>query len=256
MNVPPEFYVVAAVAIILTGLSKSGFGGGLGIMAVPLMSLFVTPQFAAAVMMPILLGMDIIIVWHYRRNWSARVVRMLLPGALIGLALGALTFRHVDTALIRFAVGVLALSFVAQYLLTVRRDNAGSPHHDGFVLALGAISGFASFIAHAGGPPVKGYLLRQRLDKSTFVGTNTIFFFMLNFIKTVAYGALGHYTPGSLGLSLALSPLLLLGVFLGFRLHGIVDQSRFTALVHVLLALAGVRLLWDSTPLIIGHLAG
>ena len=62
------FYGVAAFSVLLTGLSKSGFGGGLGVMAVPMMSLFVTPQFAAAVMMPILLAMDVLIVWRYRRT--------------------------------------------------------------------------------------------------------------------------------------------------------------------------------------------
>ncbi|NQX75167.1 MAG: sulfite exporter TauE/SafE family protein, partial [Epibacterium sp.] len=82
------FYGVAAISVLLTGLSKSGFGGGLGVMAVPMMSLFVTPQFAAAVMMPILLAMDVLIVWRYRRTWDRRIILTLLPAALIGLVIG------------------------------------------------------------------------------------------------------------------------------------------------------------------------
>nr|WP_276562509.1 sulfite exporter TauE/SafE family protein [Hoeflea prorocentri] len=253
---PTEFYVVAAVAVLLTGLSKSGFGGGLGIMAVPLMSLFVAPQFAAATMMPILLAMDIIIVWRYRHDWSAPVVRLLLPGAIIGLGAGALAFHHVDAALIRFAVGLLALSFVAQYVLSRRRYDGDRAARNETVLALGAVSGFASFIAHAGGPPVKGFLLRKRLEKSAFVGTNTIFFFLLNATKAVAYGALGHYSAESLGLSLTLSPILVLGVLIGFKLHGLIDQTRFTAVVYTLLAVTGSKLVWDSVPLLLQPATG
>ncbi|MEP4194592.1 MAG: TSUP family transporter [Aliishimia sp.] len=74
MELTSAFYVVSILSILLTGISKSGFGGGLGVMSVPLMSLFVAPQFAAAVLMPILLAMDILIVWRYRRTWDRRII--------------------------------------------------------------------------------------------------------------------------------------------------------------------------------------
>ncbi len=106
------FYVVAVVAIVLTGLSKSGFGGGLGVMAVPLMSLFVTPQFAAAVMMPILLAMDLLIVWRYRATWDRRIILGLLPAALVGLVLGNLAFHYMDANVVKFLVGLLAAFFL------------------------------------------------------------------------------------------------------------------------------------------------
>ena len=100
MELSLTFYVVAGLAVLVTGLSKSGFGGGLGVMAVPTMSLFVAPQFAVAVLMPILLAMDVLIVWRYRKSWSGRVILSLLPGALAGLALGAVFFEYMDADLI------------------------------------------------------------------------------------------------------------------------------------------------------------
>ena len=114
------------------------------------------------------------------------------------------------------------------------------------VFGLGMLSGFSSFIAHAGGPPVKGYLLAQRLEKSWFVGTNTMFFFSLNFLKTITYGAFGTLTRDSLTLSLGFVPVLLAGVFLGFRLHARVDQAVFVSIVYGFLALTAAKLLWDS----------
>lgn len=246
MDLSPTFYLVTALAILITGISKSGFGGGLGVMAVPLMSLFIAPQVAAAILMPILIVMDIIIVWHYRKSWSRKVVMLLLPGALVGLGIGALTFQAMNADVIRFLVGLLAMVFVAQYVLQQRHESEPKSTPSSMVFTLGAVSGFASFVAHAGGPPVKGFLLRQKLEKSVFVGTNTMFFFSLNAIKTVAYGAMGQMTAESLKVSLWLSPVLVFGIGIGVLLHRFVDQSLFTKIVYGFLFLTGLRLLWDS----------
>ncbi len=240
------FFAVAAFAVLLTGFSKSGFGGGLGVMAVPMMSLFVTPQFAAAVMMPILLAMDVLVVWRYRTTWNRRIVFGLLPAAIIGLGLGSLSFRYMDANTVKFLVGLLAAFFVFQFVVSHSGNRPRGRTPRPVVFALGLLSGFSSFIAHAGGPPVKGYLLQQQLEKSCFVGTNTMFFFSLNFLKTFAYGAVGTLSISSLQTSTLLSPVLLLGVLAGFRLHRVVDQSVFVKVVYGFLALTAMKLLYDS----------
>ncbi|MEP3600841.1 MAG: sulfite exporter TauE/SafE family protein [Stappiaceae bacterium] len=246
MDLSLSFYLVAASAVLLTGLSKSGFGGGLGVMSVPLMSLFISPHLAVAVLMPVLLTMDIIIVWQYRHRWNRAVVRTMLPGALFGLCLGALMFRAMDADLIRLFIGVLALFFVVQYVLQNRRAAESAGFGRPTIFAIGTVSGFASFIAHAGGPPVKGFLLSRQMEKSIFVGTNTMFFFAMNALKTVAYGAMGQMTGESLTISLTIAPMLLLGIWLGTRLHRLIDQGTFTHIVYGFLTIAGVKLVWDG----------
>lgn len=252
MDLTPAFFLVASCAVLVTGISKSGFGGGLGVMAVPLMSLYVAPQLAVAILMPILLAMDILIVWQYRHRWSRPAVAALLPGAAAGLIAGALAFQWMSADLIRFSVGLLALVFVAQYLHGARQRDAARPTPRPIVFLLGSISGFASFVAHAGGPPVKGILLRQGLEKSVFVGTNTMFFFSLNATKSVAYSAMGQLTAESLRLSLILAPLLFVGIGLGLLLHRVVSQAIFTRIVYTFLFLAGLKLLWDGRAVITG----
>lgn len=241
-----EFYLVAAIAVVMTGISKSGFAGGLGVLAVPLMSLFQTPQVAVAVMMPILLAMDCANIWNYRKTWSWRYVRSLLPGALCGIALGALTFRWMEPAVLKLAIGAMALIFVAQFVHAQLMKQRAGDANSVVVFSLGALSGFASFVAHAGGPPVKGYLLSRGMEKSLFVGTNSVFFFALNLLKAVSYLALAQYSQATLTASLLLTPFLLLGVLLGFRLHRLVSQTFFTRIAYIFLALAGAKLLWDG----------
>lgn len=241
-----EFYLIASTAVLLTGISKSGFAGGLGVLAVPLISLFQSPQIAVTIMMPILLIMDCANIWKYRASWSRRIVWSMLPGSFLGLALGALTFQWMNPSFLKLAVGAMALLFAAQFAVsktkgTVRRETKSLT-----VFSLGALSGFASFVAHAGGPPVKGYLLRQNMEKSKFVGTNSVFFFALNFLKTLAYLSMGQFTAETLQISASLIPFLIIGVFLGFRLHGIVNQRVFANIAYLFLAIAGVKLLWDG----------
>ncbi|WP_300060484.1 sulfite exporter TauE/SafE family protein [uncultured Roseobacter sp.] len=250
MDLSATFYFVAVTAVLITGISKSGFGGGLGVMSVPLMSLYVAPQFAVAVLMPILLAMDFIIVWKYRAHWNRRVVSMLLPGAAVGLAVGGITFQWMSADVIRFAIGVLALLFVGQFVLAQRRERAPATSSTFAIFGLGALSGFASFVAHAGGPPVKGILLRQNMDKSVFVGTNTMFFFAMNAVKTLAYGAIGQFSQESISVSFVLAPMLFVGIGLGLFLHRFLAPAVFIRLVYGFLFLAGSKLLFDSAGII------
>jgi hypothetical protein len=66
---PVAFYPVAVFAILLTGIAKGGFGGGSGGVAVPLMSIYIAPPEAAAIMLPILCAMDLFGVHAYRGLW-------------------------------------------------------------------------------------------------------------------------------------------------------------------------------------------
>ncbi|MEM6492027.1 MAG: sulfite exporter TauE/SafE family protein [Pseudomonadota bacterium] len=251
MDLTFAFYAVAAAAVVVTGISKSGFAGGLGVMSVPLLLLFVEPAFALAVMMPILVVMDGLIVWRYRRQWDRETVATLVPGAVAGIAIGAATFTIMPASLIAFLVGLLALAFVAQFFL--RAQSAEPPaHRRGVAFGLGALSGFAGYIAHAGGPPVKGYLLSRRFDKTVFVGTNAVYISAVNGMKAVGYAATGIFSTDSLMASLIVSPLLFVGVGLGLLLHKIVDQQLFMRIVYALLAVAGVKLIWDSVSVWVG----
>ena len=151
MELSVGFFVVASLSVLLTGLSKGGFGGGLAVMAVPLMSLYVAPQLAPAIMMPVLLAMDVLIVWRYRATWRADVILCLLPAALVGLVLGSLTFEFMDANTIKFLIGLLAAFFVIQHL--VSRSSRAEPRRPRgpLYLALGSCRAFrASLPMRAG----------------------------------------------------------------------------------------------------------
>lgn len=244
----PIFYAAAVPAVLLFGISKGGFGGGLGLLAVPLMALVISPVQAAAILLPVLCLMDLVSVWQYRQLWDWSELRILLPASLIGIVIGTLLFEHMSAAMLRLIVGAVAVLFTVHYWVgNWRRADRVAAHFPPAAGAIGgAVAGFTSFIAHAGGPPVSMYLLRRPLNRTDFVATTVLFFAVVNYVKLVPYAWLGQLQPGNLATSLVLAPLAPIGVMIGVYLHKRVSDRFFFAFVYVLLFLVGLRLIYDG----------
>jgi hypothetical protein len=240
------FYAVAIPAVILLGLAKGGFSG-IGVLAVPLMTLVVSPVQAASVTLPILIVQDAVSVWVFRRAWDRKSLAILTPSALVGIVLAYLLAAHVSTAAVELAVGLVSLVFGARQLQITLRGAArpGQPS-DLMGVAWGAASGFTSQIAHAGGVPFQIYMLPKRLDRDVLIGTSAIFFATMNWMKVPAYAALGQFTRSNMATSLALFPLAVASTVVGAKFIRRVDPERFYVLIYVLLLLTGMKLSWDG----------
>ena len=242
----PLFYAIAIFSVLMTGISKSGLGGGLGQLSVPLMASYISPRAAAAIMMPILVFIDLMNIWGYRRDWHRATLVILLPGAFAGVGIGALTYRYVDENTLRITLGVIVMIFALSYFtqnLPADRDTKR-----GRILGLicGGLSGFTSFVAHAGGGPMKFYLVPQRLEPRIFVGTHVVFFFLVNQMKFAAYYWLGQFTVENVSTSIALAPFVPLGVILGWKLVNVIPENLFYRLVYIILFVSGTKLIWDG----------
>jgi uncharacterized membrane protein YfcA len=249
---PPAFYAVAILAILITGIAKGGFGQGSGGIAVPLMSMFIAPPDAAGIMLPILCAMDLFSVHAYRGKWSRELLAIMLPGALVGIALGGLAFRTLPVNGVRLLLGLIAVAFALnQWFRFSERIAArfsatrGGPGATSGAF-WGAVSGFTSTLAHAGGPPFAIYMLGRRTEKTLFVGTSAVFFFIVNYVKLVPYYFLGQLNTGNLAAALLFAPLVPAGVWMGVYLHRRVSQRTFFNLSYSLLLVTGVKLISDA----------
>ena len=245
----PLFYGLAIAAVMIVGISKGGFGGGLGTLAVPLLALAVAPQQAAAIMLPILCVMDLMAVWAYRHSWDRRNMWIMLPGALAGIAVGGLTFAYLDADMVRILVGTLAVGFFAFEVARRWIFDPDRPPAEPRVLRggfWGAVGGFTSFIAHAGGPPVNIYLLPQRMPKTLYQGTTVVFYFVINYVKLIPYALLGQLSFGNLTTSAVLLPIAPLAMLAGLWLHKRVSDRLFYMVCYGLLLVTGMKLLYDG----------
>ena len=247
----PLFYAVAIPSLIVTGISKAGFGG-ITMLSVPLMALVISPVQAAGIMLPILVAMDFFSIWVYRKSWDKRNLLILIPGSVIGITIGGLTAGAVDEDIVRLIVGLIAVSFVVYRLATEARLAKTNQKQQPLRairpsgLFWGALSGFTSFVAHAGSPPFQVYVLPQRLDKTIFAGTGVMFFAFGNALKLIPYGMLGQLSPANLTASAVLLPLVPVGVLLGFWINRKMPQKMFYQVVLLIIFLVGLKLIWDG----------
>jgi uncharacterized membrane protein YfcA len=241
----PYFYAVAVPAVILLGVSKSGFGAGFGSLAVPMMALAVTVPEAAAILMPLLFVMDVLGMAAFRKDFDLTLLRHILPFGVLGIVIGALLFKVLQAHTVAAIVGGFTLLFLAQRLAFMPKPNsAPPPRWLGAVLA--TTSGFTSFIAHAGGPPINAYVMGLRLKPVPFTATMACFFFVVNLCKWIPYAWLGLLDLRNMTTSLVLLPLAPVGVWIGVRLARRISQALFYRFLYAGMLLTGVKLLWDG----------
>jgi uncharacterized membrane protein YfcA len=240
-----QFYAISIPAVLLLGLSKSGFGAGFGSLAVPMMALMVTVPQAAAILMPILFVMDMLGLHAYRKEFDRKLLRFLIPMGLVGTVVGTLLFKVLDARWVAGLVGVFTLLFLAQRVLfPPRPDSAPPPRWLGALLT--ATSGFTSFVAHAGGPPLNAYVLPMRLAPVTFAATMSVYFTVLNLSKWAPYAWLGLLDMRNMATSIALLPFAPIGVLVGVRMARRMQPGLFYRLVHAGMLLTGLKLVWDA----------
>jgi len=245
MIADPLFWLCAVIAVLMMGISKGGIGG-LGLASVPLMALTIGPIQAAAIMLPILIVMDWVGVWSYRKYWDKTVLVLMLPFAVFGIFLGWLLAGYVNERFVLISVGVIAVLFPVYAVFKPQGEQGFIKDNKPFGIIAAIIAGFTSFVAHAGGPPFKTYVIPQGLDKRVFAGTGVMFFFVVNFVKLLPYAMLGQFDATNIKTSLMLIPLAPVGVLIGVWLVNVIDQAVFFKIIYALIFAVGVKLLWDG----------
>lgn len=250
----PWFYAAAIPAVILVGLSKGGFGGAMGFVGVPMLALVMSPVQGAAILLPILCLMDVTSLWTWRGVYDIQTLKIMLPGAIVGIGLGWLTAALVTVGMVRLIVGAVAIVFVGRWLWQLARRQADVPAKRGTLAGAfwGTVAGFTSFVAHVGGPPFQVYALPLRLDPKVFTGTSVIFFAITNALKLIPYFALGQFDATNLAASAVLMPIAPLATLAGAWLVRRMRPEIFYPFTYATVAIIAVKLIYDEIGALIG----
>lgn len=251
------FYAVAVPAVILVGLSKGGLGGALALMGVPLLALVMPPVKAAAIMLPILIVMDVAGLWVWRKYNDMPTLKTMLPGGVIGVGIGWLTASYVTDAMIRLIVGVIAIVFVMRYVFDRYKTGKNGPPDPAPQRPIkatiwGTISGFTSFVSHAGGPPYQIYTLPLRLSPKIYTGTSTRYFAVVNALKFISYFSLGQFDGSVLKASAVLLPLAIAATFSGAWLVKRMKPAIFYPLMYAMVTVTAIKLVADGLNALFG----
>ena len=238
------FWLVAFTAVTITGISKSGFAGNLGVITVPLLSLVIPLEQAAAMMLPVLIAMDVKVVHLYYKAVNWRVLLAVLPAACIGIAFGAFAMEQLPEQWLQVVLGVVCVLFAVWH--TLNRLLGAIP---GAGLVWGSLAGFTSTLIHAGGPPINIYFAGKQLPKLQWLATAAVFFGVANIIKVIPYFYLGLWNRHILINALCVLPVAWIGVLLGKRVQGNFDDDTFLFVSRVLVFIAGLLLIFKARTL-------
>ena len=239
------FWILAGIATLFVGSSKGGLPL-IGMLAVPLMALRISPVVAAGLLLPIYIISDMYGLWIYRKSFDARNIAILVPAAAIGIAVGWAAASITNEDVVTILVGVIGLAYCIDAVRKARRNLPPRTADVPRGMFWGSLTGFTSFVSHAGAPPYQMYVLPQRLEKMVYAGTSTIVFAIINLLKLPPYWFLGQVNLDSLEIAAMLIPLALAGAYLGFRLTKILPEKAFFRIVEVALFIVSLKLIYDG----------
>ena len=244
--------LVAFAGVFLICFMKGAFGGGFSIVGIPLLSIVMDPVTAGGLLAPLFVAMDLFALRYWKPStWSKPDLVLLLPGLVIGIGLGYLLFRVLDHRAIAIVMAAITLIFVGLWFVgggkvTIR------PRSSPKAIAAGLASGITTMVAHSGGPPLAMYLLPLGLSKEVYAGTTSLFFTVGNATKAVPWLLLVKPAGNDWTLMAACLLAIPTGVWLGWRLHGRLDQRQLYRACYGLLVVTALKLLWDGVSGYIG----
>jgi uncharacterized membrane protein YfcA len=241
----PTFMAVAVIGVCLLGISKGGFLG-LGVMALPLMSLFVPPLQAAAIILPTAIAQDFLTLWVYRRQWSAWNLKIMLPSMFFGMFIAWLMAASLSAVHIRLAIGLIAALFVLRYWLAKRFEKYTPKPSVATGIVFGAIGGVTTMLANAGGPAWQIHLLPQKLEKLPYIGTVSVLFAASNVVKVPGFLTLGFLTRDNLLIGLTLVPIAIASNYAGIWLVRRTSNEMFFRIAYILMFVIAAELMRSS----------
>lgn len=241
-----DWYIwLASCSAFLVGLSKGGLPA-IGMLAVPMLSLVMSPVQAAVMLLPIYVISDLMGIYLYRRDFSAPNLRILLPAGVFGVFVGWLTASMVSDRAITFLIGAIGVAFCLNAWRSKGVNARPEPVHTGKGWFWGTLAGFTSFISHAGAPPYQVYMLPQKLPKAEFAGTSTILFAVINASKILPYQNLRPYSMDTLHSAAVLIPFALVGAVSGAYLTRRIAEVWFYRIVQGSLFVVSLKLIADG----------
>jgi len=252
LSASPYFWIVAATAVLVVAIAKSGFGGAIGSLSAPIMLMVLPPLETLAVLLPLYLLTDVWSVWIWRGYCRWRLLFWMVLFSVMGQGLGYLFIDAIDESLLTVLIGTVAFITGGRYwyrwkfpvsnqlnrqdIRTLRRRAV--PRASLWC----SLSGFSSFVSLTGGIPLQVFLLPMRLHRFLMVGTSAWYFLSINLMKLPFFFDLGMFNHRTMVMSMLLTPMIPIGVFFGKWLNRRINDKIFYAFAHSAMLLLGLKL--------------
>ncbi|OLZ08065.1 sulfite exporter TauE/SafE family protein [Sulfobacillus thermosulfidooxidans] len=236
-----SLYSVAFFIVVIAFIVRGTIGFGSGLIAVASLILLMPVKLAVPLVFLLDLTAALVLGSYDAKQVVWRDVLWLLPFASVGVFIGGFILKKASPGSVTFILGLFILVYVL-YALWVKLDKLPKIRTL-WAIPLGLLGGLAGSLYGGGGPPLVAYLQLRKLDKRQFRATMQLVAGMNNVLRGILYVALGLLTlPIGLGY-LALLPAMLLGLWIGNKVHLRINAKLFQEVVLVVLTLVGLKLM-------------
>ncbi len=221
------------------------FGFGSGLIAVGTLAL-ILPDIKDVVVLLLFINMpaEMLVVFSSIKKITWKNVSVIFIGVLIGIPVGARLLNVSEPVVILTILGIILVAVGIAFLFTPGIKPVQIPKW--IDPPTGLISGILSGLFGTGGPPLIIYYLIRGDDKAVFRGNLMAIFLLMTIVRFPSYFMEGLLTTERIWSGLTLIPAVIIGAWLGNRIHINLDESVFQRLVSTALVCIGILLLFQS----------
>lgn len=240
-------FVYAFVCILLAGIVRGFSGFAFAILVVISLSFVLPPTtiVPAVLLLEVVAGLHLLpSIWN-RIHWKSIIIIVL--ASVVFTPLGVYLLTSVPAR--PMTLGLAVMTFVAAAVLATGYQLKRMPTALE-TAATGASAGLLNGAFGIGGPPIIIFFLGSPLALEAGRASIVASFLAMDIAGLITLFAFDLYTRESLMLTVLGLPALVIGVYVGSRLVGKLDQARARQGVLVILMglslLIGIRSLWGN----------
>ncbi|MBO0591115.1 sulfite exporter TauE/SafE family protein [Cellulophaga sp. E16_2] len=242
-NISQSSWILAFLAAIILGISKSGIKG-IAIIIVTLMAIAFGAKESTGLIVPLLIAGDIFAVIYYNRHTQWSYILRFLPWMISGVLIGVVIGKELDEETFKFGMSFIILGSVVMMYWWDRRKSKSVPTHWAFAGSIGIMAGITTMIGNLAGAFSNIFFLAMRLPKNEFIGTAAWLFFIVNVFKLPFHIFVWEtITPDTLWINLKLVPGILIGLLIGVRLVKIIKDEFYRKMILILTAIGALLIL-------------
>ncbi|MDE8348548.1 MAG: sulfite exporter TauE/SafE family protein [Acidocella sp.] len=237
MSTSPIIVAVGLVMLFVAGLARGFTGFGMGIVAIPLLSLMMPPTDAVVI---VLLLQVYVSLLNFRTSvklchWP--LVSKLTVGSIVATPLGSWALLYMSANMLRLCIAVIVFATAVTLAAGYRLKMIPSGWQ---VLAFGVASGVLNGLAGMSGPPVVAFFLAAPLSVAVARASMIMFFLISAVLALLPLAIFGKFHLWSMAGSLMGLPVVLLGSVVGTKLYLSSNGGHFRFISIGLLVLAAV----------------
>ena len=233
--------VPAAAVVLFASVLQACTGFGFSILATPFLLLVYDAREAIQINIILSILISLWLVPRLASSVDKGLFRRLVIGSIFGSVAGIALYVYADAATMKITIGLLLLGFTALILATPGFGTSTRRDH-----VVGSLSGALTSGLGMPGPPLLVYFAGARMEKSVLRSTTLAYFLVIYSLSLALQTFFSSSTTKIWTHALILTPVTLVGVYLGNRLFSVIDQKLFMRVIQVILMVTGIYLVFAS----------